>query len=62
MLAYKHKDMSLQALNIVVGMYLQPFEGVYNLCTYVMWKEFMTWVPRTYIIPKTIEGVYNIYT
>jgi len=27
-------DMSLQALNLDVGMYLQPFEGVYNICTY----------------------------
>jgi len=27
-------DVSLQALNLVVDIYLQPFEGVYNICTY----------------------------
>jgi len=30
------KDVILQALNLVVGMCLQPFEGVYNICTYTI--------------------------
>jgi len=31
MLVSEPKDMSLQALNLIVGMYLQPIEGVYNI-------------------------------
>jgi len=40
MLAHKLKDVSLQVFNLVVGIYLQPFEGV---LTYVpiTWKEFI---------------------
>jgi len=34
MVAHDHKDMSLRALNLVVSMHLQPFEGVYNKCIY----------------------------
>jgi len=30
-LVHEHKGMSLQALNLVVGMYLQPFEGANNI-------------------------------
>jgi len=31
MLAHERTDVSLRALNLVVGMYLQSFEGVYNI-------------------------------
>jgi len=41
--------MSLRALNIIVYMYLQPFEGVYNICTYNIGTLYM-------------EGIYNICT
>jgi len=34
MLACEYKVVSLRALNLVIGMYLQPFEGIYNICTY----------------------------
>jgi len=34
MLAREHWDVSLRALNLVVGMYLQPFESVYNISIY----------------------------
>jgi len=33
MLVREHRDVSLQALNLIVGMYLQPFEVVYNIGT-----------------------------
>jgi len=33
MLVCEHRDVSLQALNLIVGVYLQPFEGIYNICT-----------------------------
>jgi len=47
MLVHKYKDMSLKTLNLVEGMYLQPFEGVYNICTYNMIKVAIIWI-RTY--------------
>jgi len=31
MLECERRNMNLQALNLVVGIYLQPFEGVYNI-------------------------------
>jgi len=33
MLAPELKDVSLQALHLIVGRYLQPFEGVYKIGT-----------------------------
>jgi len=33
MLAGEHRYVNVQALNLVVGIYLQPFEGVYNIHT-----------------------------
>jgi len=30
---HEHRDVSLQALKLVVGMCLQSFEGVYNIGT-----------------------------
>jgi len=34
MLTRECKDVNLRILNLIVCMYLQPFEGVYNICTY----------------------------
>jgi len=55
MLACEHKGVSLQALNIVVGMYLQPFGGIYNICIYNIITLYN--MERVYNI-----SIYNIIT
>jgi len=54
MLTHESKDVSLQALNLVVDMYLKSFEGVYNICTYNI--DILQY-GRVYNI-----GTYNINT
>jgi len=66
-LACECKDMNLRALNLVVGRYLWPFEGVYNICTYNIGTLYSIYnMERVYDIGTynidtyKIEGVYNI--
>jgi len=33
-LALELRDVSLRALHLLAGLYILPFEGVYNICTY----------------------------